>query len=1315
MPGVMRKLWRAIAGLFAIVVVLLAVLLGLLRLALVQAPEYREQIEARAGEALGWPLQIGAMDARLGLRGPEFRFTDARVLTRDGERIVVRAATGAMQLDLRALLRGQLRPGQVTLSGVSLRIERDAAGDWRLLGEEGPELVAGKSVPMAARGELPRLADLPRGRLHLRMVNLEFEDLRRAHGPSNFLIDELDMTLEREALALSATGRLPAGVGGTAALSLEVSGQDERGYPREWSGGLSFTALDFEALAGLVGPGARLPPAGVVDGSVSVVVAGGRLERAAGEARARNLGLELPAHAAALPDQLNYERLGAAFEWTRAPQGWQLRMDDLDVASGARRWASDYLGVEFARDEATRRLDVRSERLELAELSAAAPWLPQRARDVVEALAPTGTVRDLELRLGLPSAEGVSPEIAVAATFAGLSAQPMDAWPGVENLSGAVSGNDREGTAELAAGEASVTFPALFREPLRLDKGAAQLQWRRDGSGLRLAASEVTLENSDLRAEGALELLLPRMGTDRDTDTSPQLKIEARVERASLAAASRYLPAGIMAPTVVAWLDRALQGGLIQGGRVLFDGPTRAFPFRADEGLFRAEFSLASGELKFHRGWPLADSLEADVRFENEGLWAEIGAGQLLGMSAGPLQAAIPDLREGQLAITGRAAGSLAAAHAVVLAAEQLDALLGPGLRPATPGAGSVAADLDLMLPLRSIRDFRARVGLQIDNGELSYGFLGEPLRDIHARIDIDNGRVSSTAARARLAGRPLTARVYVAADSAVRVDAQGELDSPGLARVLRIPLDDWSEGQARWEGQVRFPAPGSDERLEMEIVSELQGLAIRLPQPLGKRADERRRLTVSARFPAPDLIDSALEWDEGLRLALRADTSGPAPVLRVVPGAPHGDKAGVVFSGAVKRIDLAAWLAVKSPRDIDPSGLHSMLAGGRLLVGELAAPLLQLEDALLDLSRTDAGWQLGLAGDRAEGTVEVPFTPGDGQPLKIRLSRLWLGGEGGSETAPGGAQDGAGEPGMLEPSSVPPLDIAIDDLRFGSIRLGRATGEVLRIPGGIELPGLDVAGEGFAIRAEGHARHGAGVDDSRLTLSLRSDDIGKAQEFAGFNRSMDSPRGVFEAQVHWQGGLRSDWLSVVEGTGSLSIHEGTLVGVEPGAGRVFGLLSIQLLPRRLALDFKDVFGEGTRFDRITGDFIFDDGHAHTDNLLMRGPAANIVVVGRTGLVARDYDQTAVIAADLGRTLPVAGTVVGGPAVGAALFLLSEVLRKPFQTQITYRITGPWENPQVERVAAGTLPPPGPEGASPSQAPAEPEAPAQPDRDEGAP
>jgi uncharacterized protein YhdP len=442
----------------------------------------------------------------------------------------------------------------------------------------------------------------------------------------------------------------------------------------------------------------------------------------------------------------------------------------------------------------------------------------------------------------------------------------------------------------------------------------------------------------------------------------------------------------------------------------------------------------------------------------------------------------------------------------------------------------------------------------------------------------------------------------------------------------------------------------------------------------------------VTAEFPQSGLVHYQFEWDDTLRIAASIDRSGPEPVLVAVPGAVAGEPPGIVFSGTVGRLDLAEWFDVRFPREFEATGAASAVAGGKLLVGELSAPMIALSDALLELSRSDDRWRLELVAAGAAGRVELPIDLYGNEPVLVRLEHLELvpGGAGRVEGAPPPA---GVEPFRLHPAKVPALDIEIGDLMFGPVRFGSVSARVLHVGDGIELIGLEALGDGFMLQAEGRSRLSESVDESRLGIRMRSTNVGKTLEYMGFRRSMEASEGTFDAEVTWPGGLRGDWLSAIEGEASILIRDGKLVGVEPGAGRVFGLLSVQALPRRLALDFKDVFGEGTAFDRISGDFRFSEGNAFTDNLLMRGPSADMVVVGRTGLVARDYDQTAVIAADLGRTLPVAGAVVGGPAVAAALFLLSEILRKPFQAEITYRMTGTWENPVIEKLGSRSVAP----------------------------
>ena len=130
--------------------------------------------------------------------------------------------------------------------------------------------------------------------------------------------------------------------------------------------------------------------------------------------------------------------------------------------------------------------------------------------------------------------------------------------------------------------------------------------------------------------------------------------------------------------------------------------------------------------------------------------------------------------------------------------------------------------------------------------------------------------------------------------------------------------------------------------------------------------------------------------------------------------------------------------------------------------------------------------------------------------------------------------------------------------------------------------------------------------------------------------------------------------------------------------------MSIVALPRRLALDFRDVFNKGFGFDKISGDFRIVDGETYTCNLTLEGPAADIAIVGRAGLVNRDYDQIAVVSANFGNTLPVVGAVVGGPQVAAVLLVFSQIFKKPLQevTQVYYSFGGTFDEPLIEATTA---------------------------------
>ncbi|MGD9388780.1 MAG: YhdP family protein, partial [Gammaproteobacteria bacterium] len=1019
------------------------------------------------------------------------------------------------------------------------------------------------------------------------------------------------------------------------------------------------------------------PAAGSLEASISVTADAGELTRVAGDLQARDLQLAPGGNLAVVAPRLmepGYGLLGASFEWDRAPTGWELDLTDLTVDRGGRRWESPAAGLALRREGALRRILVEADTLQVEDLLPGLRWVRPEVAERVLALAPAGRLSGLDLRLAWPEEGGAPREFSVASGFEGLAVRPAGPWPGVENLSGYVAGNQVTGSGQLDSRDASIALPRLFREPLELASASGRVDWRREEDALVLSVPTLQAANDDAAVTGGALLRLPA------GDASPRLEIEATARDVNVAAAPKYLPVGIMPAQVVSWLDRALGGGRVPEAQFVFEGDTRAFPFRDDEGLFRVEFDWEDGILDYSPGWPPALRLAAAVRFENEGLFAEVGGGELAGVAAGPVAVAIPDLRRGELSIRGSAAGSLASMREFVMSASLLRDSIGPGVGPAEFTAGSAEAEVDLALPLRSLAESRARVDLEIRGGVLNYEFLGAPVQELDARLSIDNARVDGEAVTATLAGSPVAASVATGEDGAVRLELGGSMNATQLGQVLRLPVAEWAEGRAAWDAFIRFPAPGGAAPLQMGVGSDLAGMAIALPAPVGKPADQRRTLEISAAFPGDDRVELQLDWDESLRLVGRLEGSDSGFAPGVVPGAVEGEPSGLVISGAVSALDLGGWLALPWTDDAQPAGMAAWVAGGRLLVGRMDTPLSTFDDMLVELVRDEAHWEFQLSSERAAGGIRVPFVMYGEQPVEVRLERLWIvaPAEEDAEADAGPAETA----GRIPPDKVPPLDLEVDDLRYHNIRLGSISALTLNEGDGFELVGLEGVGDGFMLQANGRSRLSDTVDASRLDLSLRSDNVGQGLEFMGFRRSAEAARGTFEASVEWQGGLRRDWLAAIVGEASLAIEDGTLVGVEPGAGRVFGLLSIQELPRRLALDFEDVFGEGTAFDRISGDFRISGGNAYTQNLVMRGPAAEMGVVGRAGFVARDYDQTAVISADLGRTLPVAGTVVGGPVVGAALFILSEMLQQPFETQLTYRITGPWDEPVIERLSA---------------------------------
>ena len=108
----------------------------------------------------------------------------------------------------------------------------------------------------------------------------------------------------------------------------------------------------------------------------------------------------------------------------------------------------------------------------------------------------------------------------------------------------------------------------------------------------------------------------------------------------------------------------------------------------------------------------------------------------------------------------------------------------------------------------------------------------------------------------------------------------------------------------------------------------------------------------------------------------------------------------------------------------------------------------------------------------------------------------------------------------------------------------------------------------------------------------------------------------------------------------------------------------------------------------MEGHIVMSDGDAFTSDFTIAGSSAIISIAGRTGLVNRDYDQLVTVTPQVSSSLPIAGAIAGGPAVGAAVFLAERLVGKEFNrmTEVQYQVRGTWEKPVYEKLQKNRRP-----------------------------
>ncbi len=1255
---------RVLAGALILVAGLLLALRGLFLL----ADRFRPAIARWAGAELG--LELSAAELVPSWRGwtPVLAIRDLRI-SRPGA-----AGQGAVRLaDVRvvpglgaSLRAGALRLRETVVSGLALGLVRRADGSVQIRG-----LAAGADKGLA------RALLLAQRRLRFEDATLAWFDERRSREPLSLTRVSLDLQASGSTLAMAGSARL--GDGSPVRLIARIEGDPSSS---RWSGRIYLHAprLGRRALVSLGLPAER-------------IAAGARLALEAwSEWRDGRLVAVRGRYAAGVPPPGERPAgLRGRLAWRRSAAGWDA-LASLSSAPGE------------ARPPALVRLSYRRRGERPARLSGelrGAPIASLRARLRALGLEPAlpAALRgsDLEgwietLRLSLEPGPGWRDSLRASIDFDSLGLALPVLGGRLRGAAGRLELDGRQASLALREGRLRSRLGGLLAEPLamRVRAARAALDAADPGGGIEVRAARLAAPGLEL--DVALRLRRASPGGP------PDLLLRAALRDADLSALVPLLPERGSHPRLTAWLRRALRAGRIERADLLVRSDRLDRIRLADRSAsLRLRARLSGARIAYAPGWPPLEDADGALRLENRRVTADVERGRISGAPVTRMRVEIADTlgRPARLVARIGVAGTSEQGRAFLRASPFAERFryVTEKLRP----EGRMRVDLRIELPLAPDGRARASGRVELEDNRVELPGFEEGMQGVSGAVVFGPDGMRSEGGRARYLGRPIEVELRRAGEpgAALELRLAGRADSVYLARHLRnaglaaeldvatSPLLSHLRGETPWSAELEVPdaVGGPGEPLQLRVETELTGVGLDLPDPFGKRPEERIRLRVHTTLVGRDERVLRVRYGEAASAAVhllrKADGGWRVERGRVHLGPGEAELPalpGVVIDGSLPVLKVREW--------------HRLLRGSAAAGTRAVAGVRRVELAIADLEllgnrfrrialraeRDGEGtWHARMDGPDLAGTVSIPADL-ERQPLRLDLDRLAI-----APPVPEGSAEGGPR---LDPRDLPAFEFVTRSLTWAGRALGSARMRTTRTASGLRIEHAFMSNPAFEATATGTWEvEGEGESErhrTRLRVQIHTDELASLLTALGYEDSgIEGAATEVIGDVGWPGRPADFALERATGVVHFRASKGRLLQVRRGApGRLFGLLSLTSLPRRLLLDFSDLFEKGIAFNRMEGSFALEGGNAYTSNLFLDGPVGRIDIAGRTGLVARDYDEVITVTPRLSASIPLA------PIWLAEKLFRRRLLDRVFAYQ--YTVTGSWDDPQVERVVIRT-------------------------------
>lgn len=846
----------------------------------------------------------------------------------------------------------------------------------------------------------------------------------------------------------------------------------------------------------------------------------------------------------------------------------------------------------------------------------------------------------------------------------------------------------------------------VFNHPLNFGEVSAQGVLNRQADhALFLSFSGAHLLNPDMDAH------LTGTWHQGGSGVAGVADIRGIFQRASVSEIDEYLPT-MVDLDAREWMAKGLTGGQIHDARLVLRGDLEHFPFADDPGAgdFSVTGNYTGGVIDYlpaqgkKAGWPQLSDMSGKVSLERADLRIIADRAKMWPTKEGAIElsdvrAQIPDIEhESVLTIVGKTTAP-ADTYLALMRHSPLGGLLDNAFDKAR-ASGDWQVPLRLVIPLSHGSDTAVNGLIKFADSSVTFTPEAPALSHVNGTLNFSDLALSVSDLKATLLGGPISFSGGVGGQYK-GLKMQGQANTTALGEHVALV------GMRRLSGKLKYHAMLLREKTKkysLTLDSDLVGVAVDLPAPLSKKADQAWPLRLKWAPEGKNSVVLNIALDNNISVSLLHDDAARSGAYFQagavgVNQSPSLLRSGLNVDVQYPTVDIDLWNQIID--DFSMPAAKASSARKRPLLPDLQqfrlqAKYVQLQGVQLDHVTFTANqpepmqWRVDVSSSQTAGTLFWREAQGKiAGNIEAKFDRLALGHNADNTNSvfdSSGPDDDISK--VRDYFDMPGVDLQVGKFTLYGHELGslsvqgvnQARGELWK------LNKLDLVSPSSHIKGSGIWRLSG--PDRGLTLNAQADisNLGDYFDQLGYKNVLQKGSGTLSGQVVWHNLPWAYKKTDLGGRIEVDFKKGRFNNVGSRSARLLKLLSLQSVKRLATFKFDpaSLLKEGFPFDNLRGTILVNKGIVTTDNYRVVGPLGTVVLGGNVNLSNEQLNLRAVVVPNLDVSgAAIAAGIAINPIVGIGAFLTQWLLQAPLAKAMTaqYQISGDWDDPKVKEVA----------------------------------